>query len=90
MPEKRGRDHRAYRAKTAKLRKKADTCWICGEWIDRELDYRDPMSWTYDHVDPLTKGGKLLGPGKAAHRSCNSRRGNRTAEKPRLPTSRDW
>lgn len=90
MPEKRGRNHRAYRAKTAKLRKRADTCWICGQPIDLTLDYRDPMSWTADHVQPLTKGGKLLGPMKAAHRSCNAKRGNRTGERNRLPTSRDW
>ena len=90
MPEKRGRDHRAYRAKTAKLRKQADTCHICGKWIDRSLDYRHPMSWTADHVTPLTKGGKLLGPMRAAHRSCNARRGNRVDERPLLPTSRDW
>lgn len=88
--EKQGRNHRAYRAKTAKLRKRADTCWICGKWIDRSLDYRHPMSWTADHVTPLTKGGKLLGEMRPAHRSCNSRRGNRVPERPQLPTSRDW
>ena len=90
MPEKRGRDHRAYRAKTKRLRARTDTCWICGEWIDRTLDYRHPMSWTADHETPLTKGGKLLGPMKAAHRSCNARRGNRTLDRPLIPTSRDW
>lgn len=90
MPEKRGRDHRAYRAKTKRLRARTDTCWICGEWIDRTLDYRHPMSWTADHETPLTKGGKLLGPMKAAHRSCNARRGNRTAPADPLPTSRAW
>lgn len=90
MPEKRGRNHRAYRKKTAALRKRADTCHICGKPIDRTLDYRDPMSWTADHVRPLTKGGKLLGPMKAAHRSCNARRGNRTEPADPLPTSRAW
>lgn len=90
MPEKQGRNHRAYRAKTKRLRARADTCHICGEWIDRTLDYRHPMSWTADHVTPLTKGGKLLGELRAAHRSCNARRGNRVDKHPQLPTSRDW
>ncbi len=90
MPEKRGRDHRAYRAKTKRLRKTADTCWICGAWIDREDRFIESVAATADHVKALSKGGKLLGEMRAAHRSCNSKRGNRTAERPPLPTSRDW
>ncbi|RSN50868.1 HNH endonuclease [Actinomadura sp. WAC 06369] len=48
------------------------------------------MSWTADHLTPLSKGGRLLGKMRAAHRSCNSRRGNRTDPVNPLPTSREW
>jgi len=47
--------------------------------------------WTADHVIPTSKGGAWLGELRAAHRSCNSIRGNRSeAEVRPLPTSRDW
>jgi 5-methylcytosine-specific restriction protein A len=57
-------------------------CWLCHK----------PGADTADHVVPRsTSRGMLLGPGvhdlwnlKAAHRSCNSRRGNRIA----LPRAR--
>lgn len=100
MPEKRGRDNWHYRKATARLRRTAPPyCWICTEqgkpadeaYIDRALDYRHPMSWTADHVDPLSLGGKLLGPMRPAHRACNSARGNGTAQAHvQTPTSRDW
>lgn len=32
------------------------------------------MSYTYDHDVPLSRGGNPRGPGKQAHRACNSRR----------------
>ncbi|ATL70767.1 HNH endonuclease signature motif containing protein [Nocardia terpenica] len=86
-----GLDHRAYRKATRKLRTESQVCHICGRLIDVSLPYTDPMSWTADHIIPRSKGGHLLGEMKAAHRSCNSSRGNRTDIKAvQLPTSRTW
>jgi 5-methylcytosine-specific restriction endonuclease McrA len=66
-------------------------CWICGHSIDPDLDSRHPMSFTLDHLIPLSKGGDLLDPANArsAHRRCNSARGNRTTPRP-LQASRRW
>lgn len=53
--------------------------------------YKSPESWTADHVVPRSKGGALLGELKAAHRRCNSSRGNRMQTKAdTMPTTREW
>ena len=53
------------------VRATATVCWICGE---RERT-NDP--WQADHVLPArTHGG--IGPVRAAHRSCNIARSNKT------------
>lgn len=58
-----------YRARARKVRESATECWICGHGPIPG----DP--WTADHILP----GNPESPLAAAHRSCNSRRGNRTA-----------
>ncbi|MFE7354381.1 HNH endonuclease [Streptomyces sp. NPDC057543] len=66
-------------------------CWLCGHNIDGTLNAKHSMSFTLDHLVPLSKGGDLLDPANArpAHRRCNSKRGNRTSIKqPRA--SRRW
>jgi 5-methylcytosine-specific restriction endonuclease McrA len=82
------RDRRAYRRKAARLKRTATDCWICGEPIDPGVHYLDPRAFTADHVDPIGRGGHVLGDLKPAHRSCNSRRGTRDLE--HEETSRDW
>lgn len=88
-----GLDHRAYRRATKRLRATNATCWICGTPIDRTLPYTHPMSWTADHVKPRSKGGALIDTTnlRAAHRRCNSARGNRESTKADImPTTRTW
>ena len=90
------RDDRAYRARSAAL--KAETkrrdipCHICGRPIDTELDWREPMSFTADHVKAIANGGHVMGPLLPAHRSCNARRGTRESVQTIAPpkTSRRW
>jgi 5-methylcytosine-specific restriction endonuclease McrA len=49
----------------------ATHCWICGQ----PARPGDPL--TADHVIPRSRGGPdVPGNYRAAHRSCNSRRGN--------------
>ncbi|OZD23830.1 hypothetical protein CH253_08180 [Rhodococcus sp. 06-156-3C] len=72
--------HRTYRKRRARLKRQSDVCWLCGEWIDPSLTYPDPMSFSADHVTPVSKGGHNLGPLKAAHYGCNSSRGNRSPQ----------
>lgn len=78
MPEKLGRDSKEYRRFTAhKRRTEPPICagpGGCNQEIDLTLHYLDGMSWTWDHMVPLSLGGDLLGPGWPKHRSCNARR----------------
>jgi 5-methylcytosine-specific restriction endonuclease McrA len=54
------------------------TCWLCHEPIDWALSGWDRWGFTIDHVVPISKGGiDTFENVKSAHRSCNSRRGNR-------------
>lgn len=87
------RDLRAYRHKAAalKARTKArgDVCWLCGEGFDWSLPYTDRLSFTADHVNPISKGGHIVGELRPAHRACNSRR-NDGRHEVKLPTTRRW
>ncbi|MFJ3044030.1 HNH endonuclease [Streptomyces tendae] len=85
-------DGRPYRTLCAEVRRRGDPCWLCGHDIDLTLDPRHPLSFTVDHLLPLSRGGSLLDPAnaRAAHRSCNSRKGNRVAPRTVGPASRRW
>lgn len=56
-----------YQSRSRKVRQGAIVCWICNDGARTN----DP--WTADHVFPGVAESPLL----PAHRSCNSRRGNR-------------
>lgn len=60
--------HGDYATRAAKVRAEATECWLCGGGHDPA----DP--WQADHVVPGDPNSEL----RPAHRSCNSRRGNRT------------
>ena len=93
----------AYKALCRTVRREERDCWLCGRPIDPALPYRDPrtgeinrLSWSLDHVVPLSHGGPELdrANARAAHLGCNIARGNR-ASHPRvevatLVTSREW
>jgi 5-methylcytosine-specific restriction endonuclease McrA len=88
------RNGRPYRRLCAWLRSQRLPCWICGHNIGYELHAKHPLSFTLDHEQPLSKGGNLLDPAnaRAAHRRCNSSRGNRTEPPKAAPprSSRKW
>lgn len=56
-----------YKRRAKEVCAKAEACWICGD------GKRDHDPWTADHVIPGDSNSLLL----PAHKSCNSRRGNR-------------
>ena len=70
----RNANRRHYKGDYAKLskavRENAQICWICGLGPNAQ----DP--WTADHYYPGDPNSPLL----PAHRSCNSRRGNKPPE----------
>lgn len=74
------RNGRPYRRLVDWLKAQRLPCWLCGHNIGYELDARHPLSFTLDHLVPLSRGGNLLDRTNArpAHRRCNSSRGNRT------------
>ncbi|MFF9084414.1 HNH endonuclease [Streptomyces rubiginosohelvolus] len=85
------RNGRPYRRLVAAVKALGDPCARCGHNIDPTLDARHPLSFTLDHVVPLSRGGNLLDPANARsmHRRCNSARGNRVGPQP-LKTTRRW
>jgi 5-methylcytosine-specific restriction endonuclease McrA len=97
MPSQHRNDH-GYVVKREALKRWArennEPCALCSRPFDFDLDWFHPMSFTADHVTPISRGGSLLGPLQPAHRACNSRRGNRDladvrrVQAPR--TSRQW
>lgn len=56
-----------YRARAKAVRDSATHCWLCGETA------RPHDPWTADHVYPGDPASPLM----PAHKSCNSRRGNK-------------
>jgi len=101
MPEMSGRSDRHHLERTRRLRravqKLALPCWLCDQPIDLSLDYRDPMSFTSDHVVPIavamrngaTQAVALRGEIRPCHRSCNSARGDGTKGKGKTTTTRE-
>src|SRR5688500_12998157 len=54
----------------------ANVCHLCGCAIDMRLTSPDPLSWSLDHLQPLSKGGIVDDPANAreSHLDCNRRR----------------
>lgn len=86
------RNGRPYRRLVAAQKAKGLPCWLCGHNIPANVDARHPLSFTLDHVHPLSLGGSLLDPANArsAHRRCNSARGNREPATRPARASRRW
>lgn len=90
---RRGRSGRPYeRAKATLKAEGSHICVHCGKSIDLELPSTHPLSWTLEHLTPLTVAPELaLDPTNhgEAHRICNERRGTRPLA-PRVIGSRAW
>lgn len=51
-------------------------CGLCGDRVDRSLQYPDVMSASLDHVVPLDQGGEHSRANvQCAHFICNSQKG---------------
>jgi hypothetical protein len=52
-------------------------CGICKEPIDTSIPYPEPMSFSVDHIVPLSKGGSERNENlQASHLSCNIAKGS--------------
>ena len=70
-------------------------CWLCGRPFPWDVDQAThPLSFTADHLLPISKGGRMTGALRPAHRACNSRRGagDRAKRQPLAPvkTTIEW
>lgn len=72
----------AKRKLIARLRAEGRPCHLCGKSIDYTLPPSDPMSFSLDHIRPISKGGALYDYENAAasHRLCNMKKGNRIGD----------
>lgn len=93
QPKHLGRSGRRWRRAVEQLKREAPPiCWLDGRPIDMTLDPRDPMSWTADHVIPLSQRPDLAyEPSnlRPAHRRCNSIKSDGQPPIP-LKSSRRW
>jgi len=89
----RGRATRRFIKLAAEVRAKRRPCCLCGQPIDYTLDRGHPQSFTVEHIQPISTHPHLAeDPSNmdAAHRSCNSSRGNGPRKTDLGVTSRDW
>ncbi|MCC6797713.1 MAG: HNH endonuclease [Candidatus Hydrogenedentes bacterium] len=75
---KKGAQHTPY-TKAQVLALRGQWCGICGLEIDLSVKYPHPMSFSFDHIQPLTKGGiDAIENIQPAHYSCNCKKLDRT------------
>lgn len=87
------RNGRPYRRLVAELKAKGLPCWICGHEINPRLDSRHRLSFTLDHVIPVSKRPDLLldrANARPAHRACNSSKGDKVGFTAPMRASRRW
>lgn len=72
-------------------------CHLCGNEIDYQAHFLEPLSFQIDHIIPLNRGGSdVLDNLAAAHRRCNRLKSDGSVPKPaqekpqRFVTSRAW
>ena len=68
-------------------------CHICGGDILYDAHYLDPLSFTIDHVTPLSRAGMeadTLDNIRAAHRKCNRDKSDKVAAGINYVTERSW
>ena len=65
-------------------------CWLCGESVDPDLIWPDPLGPSIDHVIPLVLGGShTLANCSLSHLVCNLRKGTKIVAAPRLVGSEE-
>lgn len=83
MPRSPGRTGHQWRKVRQIVLDTYDSCWICGNFVDKTLSGRHPDGPSVDHLDPIAyghiHGGDPLDLDRLrlAHLRCNVGRGNR-------------
>lgn len=55
--DKHGPHRSAFEKNKSRLLKTGTHCGICGNTVDKNIKYPDPMSPVIDHIIPIAKGG---------------------------------
>lgn len=88
------REGRPYRRSAteaiAAARLAGDPCWLCSRPIDYTKPRGHPASPSADHVDPLVRGGDVLGPLMVAHLICNVRRQGKRRDEVDFDRPLEW
>lgn len=88
-----GRSGRTFTRLRNQIRSEHRPCCYCGQPIDYTLPATHAQSFTVEHKRPLSlhpEGAEDYDNLDAAHRSCNSSRGNGDPTPPIGATSRHW
>lgn len=91
MARSRGRTGRPWRRAQAKVLSQIPLiCGICGNEMDKAIEWPDPLSPTVDHIQPLGDDGAELDLNnlQPAHLHCNSSKGKNRRSFSR--NSRKW
>lgn len=82
MAVRSGRAGRKWRRAVEAVKKRSQVCELCGEAIDMDLKFPDPMSFSADHIIPRSEmdddDPRLEDPDwlQSTHLKCNSSRQN--------------
>ena len=72
--------HWIYRRRRARVLRNAEVCAICGQPLNPDIPWPDPMCITADHIVPIAEGGHNNGKLQACHRICNQKRWSQSAK----------
>lgn len=78
-PDRVGEMRTAYEKNRLVIRKTQTVCGICGQPVDFSYKTPHPLSWTVDHIIPVSKGGHPsdLQNLQLAHRWCNRQKSDK-------------
>ena len=87
-PDKFGPMRNQFLSNKRKILATQDRCGICGQPVDKNLKFPDPMSPTIDHIIPVAKGGHPcdIANLQLSHMKCNRDKSDKVVTKDSILT----